>query len=101
MITKFRVIANAPTVHQYDSVLFFGFPEKTFGGSYVFSQDFDTAQKAKDYLNSRIDRYWEDGGSEEECEKMRKQVESGYCDYDAVKAVINEIEIKKDEKLTL
>lgn len=98
MATTFKVIANAPTVHQYDSVRFFGSPEKTFGGSYVFSKDFDSEQEAKDYLNSRIDRYWEDGGTEEECEKMRKQVESGYCDYDAVRAVINEVEIEEEEE---
>lgn len=93
MKTKFRVIAIAPTVYQYNSVRFFGNPEKHMDGRYSVIIDFDSRNEAKEYLTDRINVYASEHGTEEEVERMLAQVESGYLEYDAVRAVINEVEV--------
>jgi hypothetical protein len=80
--------AVAPSVYQYNSVLFFGMPVRRYGGSYVAEMEFDSEEAAIDYLHHVIDVYSERNGTEEEIATMREQADSGYLTFDAVTAEI-------------
>jgi len=82
--------AIAPTVYQYQSVSFFGPPEKKWDGSYVFEKRFQSEEEAKDYLKERVSYYAQSDGTEEEIAEMYAQCDEGYLEYDAVTARIVE-----------
>lgn len=59
-MTQFRIIANAPTSYQYQSLCLFGMTTKShLGGSYSAEEFFDTEKEAIDYLINRAEMYFE------------------------------------------
>jgi len=89
----YKVIATAPTTYQLNSVRQFGSPITSHkDGSHVFSQSFETEERAKEYLKERAHLYY--NNTEEELNEAIDDIEMYGClSIDAVTASIE----KKEE----
>jgi hypothetical protein len=75
-----------PTIYQLNSLREFGLPYKAaLGGSYYFSEEFESVEKAKEYLRKRAIMYADDT---ELLEEMYQDIELGYLQLDAATAHI-------------
>ena len=78
--------ASVPTIYQLNSLREFGLPYKAaLGGSYYFSEEFESVEKAKEYLRKRAIMYADDT---ELLEEMYQDIELGYLQLDAATAHI-------------
>ena len=77
----YKIIAVAPTAYQLRSVRAFGPARQTLSGKFIFEQNFDTEEEAKEYLNERALIY---SDSEEEYKRLYAQIECGCLELDAV-----------------
>jgi hypothetical protein len=90
MTTKFKVSTQPTTIHNYNSVAFFGAPQNT-GGRIIFEKQFDVYADAEQYVLSRIQQYADFNGSDDEIQSMIEDVNTyGRCDYNGVVCLITE-----------
>ena len=88
-LPRFRVYVSVPTVYQSNSARFFGLTSRERDGLTRYDY-FDTEDDAKEHLNTVVDNYHHQYGTDEEAEEMKDQIESGYLEYDAAVAYIQE-----------
>ena len=89
-MTTFQLKAIAQTSYQLQSVRNFGTEIKHYpNGTYVFCQEFETEQEAKNYLISRAENYFE---TEEEINEAIEEINTyGSIRMDAVNGRIEKI----------
>lgn len=90
-MSKFKVVATAPTAYQYNSLSRFGMTIKKNGnGSFSSEQTFDSVEEAKAYLVERAEMYYDEyeGQVDEHLGSIEKH---GCLEIDAVTAHIEEV----------
>ena len=88
----YKVIAEAPTVYQLNSVRQFGNPVVHYGnGTHVFTRSFVSREQAKEYLKERAMLYFDE--EENELEKALSDIEdNGVLRIDAVQGRIERVD---------
>lgn len=92
-MTRYKVVAIAPTTHQYRSLQHFGMEiQKNLDGSFSSEFIFETREEAEDYLIYSAEKYYDEfeGQSDLHVSDIKKY---GTLTIDAVTAYIEEFEV--------
>ena len=81
-----KITATAPTGYQHRSLTHFGMPITAHGnGSYSATLEFESLERAKEYLRKRADLYFD---TESELDEAYDDIQRGHLTLDAVTARI-------------
>ena len=86
----YKVIAEAPTVYQLNSVSQFGSPIVHYNGTHLFTRSFVSMEQAKEYLKERALLYFDE---ENELDRAFSDIQdNGVLRIDAVQARIERVD---------